>query len=154
MPNSFGSGGNNGHKPPRPQDIFNTLDRPPPEEGPRRPKSGRTEQFNVRVRPGFRLRVEAIARRLESTLGAALDAMLENFELNATLDPNSIPHAEACAGRTQKVTFWAREPFARVMGRVAAERSLSVSELLEDLLAKEIRRLDPPGKKFGVHLEQ
>jgi hypothetical protein len=38
--------------------------------------------------------------------------------------------------------------------RVAAARGMLVPELIEDLLAREVERLDPHGGKFGVNVEK
>ena len=40
------------------------------------------------------------------------------------------------------------------VGKVAAERRMCVSALFEDLLAREVARLDPHGGKFGVDVRK
>ena len=51
----------------------------------------------------------------------------------------------------------ARLVYARVfqaVPKLAAERGMSVPALIEDLLAREVERLDPHGGKFGVNVEK
>ena len=61
-----------------------------------------------------------------------------------------VPLGEARAGRIRPFDFWATEDVFNAIGKIAAERRLSVSGLIEDLLAREVARLDPHGGKFGV----
>lgn len=137
--------------PPVPEDTFETLRR---SHGPK-VKTGRSEQFNTRVALGFPDRVRHMAKAERVTLGALLDAMMAAFEAQgASVDPKLTPIAESRAGRTREVRFWATEFVYGAIGKVAAERQMSVSALLEELLAHEVHRLDPHGGKFGVYVER
>ena len=139
---------------PGPQDTFDTLDRPPDGRA-RKPKSGRTEQFNTRVAEGFAERVRLLAKRERAKLGEVLEAMLAAFEARgAALEANVAPVAERRAGRNYQLILWANEFVFQAAGKVAAERKLSVSELFEELLAHEVHRLDPHGGKFGVYVKR
>ncbi len=139
--------------PPSRDDTLQTLERPaaPP---PRRVKTGRTEQFNVRVKAGFKQRVEEIAAADKETLGGLLEAMLAAYESGASQPERGVPVAEARAGRTRSLRLWANEGVFEAVGLVAAERRMSVSALFEDLLAREVARLDPHGGKFGVDVSK
>jgi hypothetical protein len=55
--------------PPSREETHDTLDRPPAKEG-RRKKSGRTEQFNIRVQPRMEERFKVLAERDGQTNGA------------------------------------------------------------------------------------
>jgi hypothetical protein len=140
-------------RPPTPQDTFNTLDRPA-EPALRRVKTGRTEQFNVRVKAGFKERIEELAARDKETLGGMLELMLAAYEAGAGAPQHGIPIAEARAGRTRTLRLWATDQVFSAIGKVAAERKLTVSGLIEDLLAREVQRLDPHGGRFGVDVRR
>ena len=135
--------------PPARDETFQTLERPP-EPLPRRVKTGRTEQFNVRVKAGFKKRVELLAADNKETLGGMLEEMLKAFESGASKPSRDVPVAEARASRTRQLRLWANDAVFEAVGKVAAERRLSVSALFEDLLAHEVLRLDPQGTRFGV----
>jgi hypothetical protein len=140
-----------GPPPPR-ADTQGTLDKPPATQG-RRKRSGRTEQFNSRVRPGFKARVEGIAEREERTIGAVLEDMLAAYEAaGGTLAAGAVPAAEARAGRTREVRVWCTPSVFQAVPKLAAERGVVVPELIEDLVAREVERLDPHGGKFGVKI--
>lgn len=140
--------------PPSRDDTLKTLDRPSA-QGQRRVKTGRTEQFNVRVTAGFKARVEDLAAAEKETLGGLLEAMLAAYESGAASPERGVPLAEARAGRTKPMRFWATDQLFDAIGKVAAERRLSVSGLIEDLLAHEVARLDPPhGRRFGVDVKR
>ena len=140
--------------PPARNETFQTLDRPAA-TAPRRIKTGRTEQFNVRVKAGFKQRVEELAIREKETLGSMLEAMLAAYEAGGTkLGQGTVPVAEARAARTRAVRLWATDEVFKAIGKVAAERKLSVSGLIEDLLAREVARLDPHGGRFGVDVKR
>jgi hypothetical protein len=135
-----------------PEDTFQTLER---SIGERRRKTGRTAQFNVRVRSEFKERVESLASREERTLGSLLEAMLAAYEGSGSgLAPGAVPGIEARAGRTRELRAWASEDVFDTIGRVAAERRMSISGLIEDLLAREVQRIDPGGAKFGVDVRK
>lgn len=139
--------------PPARDEIHKTLDRPPP--GNRRKKSGRTEQFNVRVQPGLEERFKALAKREKETNGAFLEKLLAEYEARgASLDAGVIPAAEARAGRTAELRVWCTPSVFQALPKLAAERGMLVPELIEDLLAREVERLDPHGAKFGVNVEK
>jgi hypothetical protein len=140
-------------RPPSRQDTCNTLDRPA-ETAQRRVRTGRTEQFNVRVKAGFKQRVEELADQEKETLGSMLEAMLAAYESGASAPERGIPVAEARAGRTRVLRLWATDQVFDAIGKVAAERKLSVSGLIEDLLAREVQRLDPHGGRFGVDVKR
>ena len=134
-------------------ETLQTLERPAVQL-PRRVKTGRTEQFNVRVKAGFKQRVEDIAAAEKETLGGLLEAMLAAYESGASQPERGVPVAEARAGRTRSMRLWANEGVFEAVGKVAAERRMSVSALFEDLLAREVARLDPHGGKFGVDVRK
>lgn len=135
--------------PPSAAETFQTLERPA-EPRPRRVRTGRTEQFNVRVRVGFKQRVEDLAAAEKETLGGMLEAMLAAYESGAAEPERGVPVAEARAGRTRPLRLWASDEVFEAIGRIAAERKLSVSGLVEDLLAREVGRLDPGAIRFGL----
>jgi hypothetical protein len=139
--------------PPSRQQTFDTLERPA-EPLQRRIKTGRTEQFNIRVRAGFKKRVEDLAAAEKETLGGMLEAMLAAYESGAFEPQRGVPVAEARASRTRQLRLWANDAVFEAIGKVAAERRMSVSALFEDLLAHEVLRLDPQGSKFGVILNE
>jgi hypothetical protein len=139
-------------QPPSPEDTFQTLERP---IGERRRKTGRTAQFNVRVKSEFKERVEGLAAREERTLGSLLEAMLATYEASGGgLAAGAVPATEALAGRTRELRAWASQELIDTIGRVAAERRMSISGLIEHLLAREVQRLDPGGTKFGVYVRK
>jgi hypothetical protein len=130
------------------------LDRPPG-RGSRRKKSGRTKQANFRVRPGFKEQVEDVAQSEGRTMGALLEDMLAVYKAKGgSLPPGAVPAAEARAGRTRELRLFASDGVMKTVGRVATERGMSVSALFEDVLAREVERLDPHGGKFGVDVER
>jgi hypothetical protein len=141
--------------PPRAEDTFETLERPAGARA-RKVKTGRTEQFNIRVADWFAHRIRELADHDSATLGEVLEAMLALYEASGGgLKPGRIPVAEARAGRIREVRFWASEPVFQSIGRIAAERGLSVSALMEEWQAQEVARLDPQGEgKFGVFVER
>ena len=132
------------------EDTFQTLARLPR----KRVKTGRTEQFNVRVKVGFKTRLEDLAANEDLTLGAFVETMLILYESGAHAAPALIPVGEARAGRTHVLQAFATEEVYHAIGKVAAAHQLSVSGLIEDLLAREIARLDPHGGKFGVDIDR
>jgi len=138
--------------PPSRDETFETLERPAGLAA-RRVKTGRTEQFNVRVKAGFKQRVEDLATAEKETLGSLLESMLAAYESGAATSERGVPAAEARAGRVRPLRLWATDEVFGAIGKVAAERKLSISGLLEDLLASEIARLDPHGGKFGVEVK-
>jgi len=138
-------------KPPAREDTFETLERPA--EG-RRRKTGRTEQFNVRVRKEFKDRIEGLAVQEDRTLGSLFEAMLAAYEASGGgMVTGGVPAIEARAGRTREVRAWASEEVFDMIGRMAGERKLSISGLIEDLLAREVQRLDPDGSRFGMRVK-
>jgi hypothetical protein len=139
--------------PPSRNETFRTLDRPAVPHV-RRTRTGRTEQFNVRVKAGFKQRVDEIAAQEKETLGGMLEAMLAAYESGATAPERGVPVAEARFGRTKALRLWATDEVFKAIGQVAAQRKLSVSGLIEDLLAREVARLDPHGGKFGVDVKR
>jgi hypothetical protein len=140
--------------PPSREDTHGTLDRPPAKRG-RRKKSGRTEQFNSRVGVGFKERVKNLAEREKETVGAFLEKLVAEYEVRgAWLDGNVIPAAEARAGRTSELRAWCTPSVFQAVPRLAAARGVLVPELIEDLVAREVERLDPHGGKFGVKIEK
>jgi hypothetical protein len=106
------------------------------------------------VRAGFKQRVEELAAAEKETLGGMLEAMLAAYESGAAEPQRGVPVAEARAGRTRPLHFWASDEVFDAIGKVAAERHMSVSALIEDLLAREVGRLDPHGGKFGVDVKR
>ena len=140
--------------PPGPDETFDTLDRKARDRK-RQPKSGRTEQFNTRVREGFGDRIRQLKERERAKLGEILEAMLTAFEAaGAALESNVAPVAERRAGRNREMKIWASEMVYQAAPKVAAARQLSLSELFEELLALEVDRLDPHGGKFGVFVKR
>ena len=139
--------------PPARTDTLQTLARPA-EPPARRTKTGRTEQFNVRVKAGFKTRIEELAAGEKETIGAFLETLLAAYESGAATPGNGVPLAEARAGRIRPLKLWATDEVFSAIGKVAAERRLSVSGLIEDLLAREVARLDPHGGKFGVDVKR
>jgi hypothetical protein len=65
-----------------------------------------------------------------------------------------VPVEDARAGRMNLMQFWGSNFVLKAVGKVAAERQMSVSALLDDLLAREVQRLDPHGGKFGVFVQR
>jgi hypothetical protein len=140
--------------PPEREDTFETLERPHGQRA-REVRTGRTEQFNSRVAAGFGKRVRRLAKGERATLGEMLEAMMAAFEAQGgSLDRGMVPIAETRAGRTREMRFFASEFVYLAIGKVAAEREMSVSALLEELLAHEVHRLDPHGGKFGVYVKR
>jgi len=135
--------------PPSRKETFQTLERSA-EPRSRRVRTGRTEQFNVRVSAGFKARVEHLAAGEKETLGGMLEAMLAAYESGAGEPERGVPVAEARAGRTRPLRLWASDEVFDAIGKIAAQRKLSVSGLIEDLLAREVGRLDPGGHRFGL----
>ena len=85
--------------PPSRDETFETLERPAGRT--RRVKTGRTEQFNVRVKAGFKQRVEDLATAEKETLGSLLESMLAAYESGAATSERGVPAAEARAGRVR-----------------------------------------------------
>ncbi len=139
--------------PPARRETFQTLAKPA-QLPQRRVRTGRTEQFNVRVSAGFKQGVEQLAAHDKETLGGILEAMLAAYESGAGAPAQGAPPGEASAGRARALRLWATDAVFIAIGKVAAERKLSVSGLIEDLLAREIARLDPHGGKFGVNVNR
>ncbi len=137
--------------PPSRNEVFQRLDRPAKA---RRVKTGRTEQLNVRVKAGFKERIQDLAAREKETLGSMLEAMAAAYEAGAATPVRGMPIAEARAGRTKPLHLWATDEVFATIGKVAALRKLTASGLIEDLLSREVARLDPHGGKFGVHVER
>lgn len=140
--------------PPERNDTQKTLDRPAG-NGARRPKTGRTEEFNIRVQPGFKERFKALASREKESVGAFLEKVLVRYEASGTtLEAGMIPVAEAKAGRVAELRVWCTESVFHTIARIAAARGMLVPELIEDLVAREVDRLDPHGGKFGVDVRK
>jgi hypothetical protein len=142
-----------GAVPPARTDTFQTLARPA-EPLKRRVKSGRTEQFNVRVKAGFKARIEELAGNEGETIGAFMEKLLALYESGAGAPAQGVPLGEARALRTHPLNLWATRDVVSAIGKVAAERKLSVSGLVEDLLARHVEQLDPHGGRFGVDVEK
>jgi hypothetical protein len=141
-------------QPPRADETFETLDRGEAERA-RKAKSGRSEQLNTRVAAWFPERIKRLAKRERATQGELLEAMLTAFEAaGAALEANVAPVAERRAGRERELKLWASELVYTAAPKVAAARELSLSELFEELLAREVQRLDPHGGKFGVFVKR
>ncbi|MBX9590635.1 MAG: hypothetical protein K2X43_15110 [Hyphomonadaceae bacterium] len=139
--------------PPARDETHQTLERSPP--GNRRKKTGRTEQLNIRVQPGMEERFSAAAERAKETNGAFLEKLLAEHEARgASLDKGVIPTAEARVGRTEELRVWCTPWVFQTVPKLAAERGMLVPQLIEDLLAREVERLDPHGGKFGVKVEK
>jgi hypothetical protein len=47
---------------------------------------------------------------------------------------------------------WCTPSVFQAVPKLAAEREVLVPELIEDLVAREVERLDPHGGKFGVKI--
>jgi hypothetical protein len=102
------------------------------------------------VQQAFKRRVEELSLQEDRTLGALLEAMLAAYEGSGKgLAPGAVPALEARAGRTRELRAWASDEVFDLVGLIAAERKLSISALIEDLLAREVQRLDPGGSRFG-----
>jgi hypothetical protein len=139
--------------PPARDETHKTLERAPP--GNRRKKSGRTKEFNFRVQPGFKESFIEEARRFKETNGAFLEMLFADFRARgATFDPGVIPALEARAGRTAELRVWCTPSVFQAVPQLADARGMRVPELIEDLLAREVERLDPHGGKFGVKVEK
>jgi predicted HicB family RNase H-like nuclease len=139
--------------PPARDETNQTLKRPPP--GNRRKKTGRTEQLNIRVQPGMEERFSAAAERAKETNGAFLEKLLAEHEARGgTFETGMVPGAEARAGRTEEMRVWCKPSVFQAVPKLAAARGVLVPELIEDLLAREVERLDPHGGKFGVKVEK
>jgi hypothetical protein len=138
--------------PPSREETLDTLDRPPAKQG-RRKKSGRTEQFNSRVQAGFKERVKNLAVREKETVGAFVEKAVAYYEARGgTFETGMVPTAEARAGRTEELRVWCTPFVFQAVPKLAAERDVLVPELMEDLVAREVERLDPHGGKFGVKI--
>ncbi|MFZ1104215.1 MAG: hypothetical protein WAN86_15455 [Hyphomicrobiaceae bacterium] len=139
--------------PPGRDETHQTLERAPP--GNRRKKSGRTEEFNFRVQPGFKESFITVAKREKETNGAFLEKVYAYYlARGATLDAGVIPAAEAREGRTEELRVWCTPWVLQTVPKLAAARGMLVPELIEHLLAREVERLDPHGGKFGVKVEK
>lgn len=142
-----------GPPPPR-EDTLGTLDRPPAKKG-RKKKSGRTEQLNIRVLPGTEARFDMLAERDGLTNGAFLEKLLVDHEARGgVIDATVVPAGEARSGRTEQLRVWCTPSVFLAVPRLAKERGVPVPVLLEDLVAREVERLDPHGGKFGVKIEK
>jgi hypothetical protein len=139
--------------PPAATDTFQSLDRRPDQPA-RRVKTGRTEQFNIRVRAGFKKRVTDLAAAEQITTGNLFEKMLADYESGASRPEHGVPLAEAQAGRVRALRLWATDPVFDAIALVAAERRMTLSALIEDLLAREVARLNPHGGKFGVNVRK
>ncbi len=71
-----------------------------------------------------------------------------------SIDRGAVPIAEMRLGRTKEMRIWVTEFVHMAIGKVAAEREMSVSALVEDMLGHEVHRLDPHGGKFGVYVKR
>ena len=90
----------------------------------------------------------------DRSVGSLFEAMLAAYEAcGGGLTSGAMPAAEASAGRTREFRAWASQPVFDIIGEVAADRHMSVSGLIENLLAREVARLDPDGSRFGVKIE-
>lgn len=90
----------------------------------------------------------------DRSVGSLFEAMLAAYEASGGgLASGAMPAAEASAGRTREFRAWASQPVFDIIGEVAADRHMSVSGLIENLLAREVARLDPDGSRFGVKIE-
>jgi hypothetical protein len=139
--------------PPARDETHRNLERPA--AGNRRKKSGRTAEFNIRALPGFKERVKELAQREKETVGAFVEKLLAAYEARgAALDAGVIPAAEARAGRTAELRVWCTPSVFQAVPKLATARGMLVPELIEDLLAREVERLDPHGGKFGVSVEK
>jgi hypothetical protein len=123
--------------PPAREETDGLLERPPARKG-RRKKSGRTEQFNSRVRAGFRERVKTLADREKETLGAFLENLVAEYEAHgASLDGNVIPAAEARAGRTDELRVWCAPSVFQAVPKLAGEcTAMAVTTIHEAANAK------------------
>lgn len=140
--------------PPTAEENFDTLGSSM-EERLRAAKSLHGKQFNIRVSYGFDDRVRRLAKAERLKLGEMLESMLEAWEARGGgKEQGVVPIEDLRAGRKNQMQFWASQFVRMAIGKVAAERELSVSALIEDLLAHEIRRLDPHGGKFGVYVKR
>jgi hypothetical protein len=138
--------------PPSREDTLGALDRPAAKKG-RRKKSGRTEQLNIRVLPGTEARFSALAERDGLTNGAFLEKLLADHEARGSvLDGSVVPAAEAREGRTEQLRVWCSPSVFQAVPKLAGERGVPVPVLIEDLVAREVERLDPHGGKFGVKI--
>jgi hypothetical protein len=135
--------------PPSREQTFDTTGRPADSVS-RRVKTGRTEQLNVRVTAAFKKRVDQLAAERRHTIGGILEEMLKSFESGASEPQHGVPLPEARAGRTRQLRMWATDAVFEKIGKIAAERGMSVSALIEDLLAYEAARLDPQGTRLGI----
>jgi hypothetical protein len=81
-----------------------------------------------------------------------LEDMFALYKAKGGQVPGAVPAAEARTGRTHELRIFASEAVFMAAGRVAGELGMSVSALFEDLLAREVHRLDPQGGKFGVKI--
>ena len=127
---------------PQPEETYDTLNGGP--RGDDRDRvAGRDKQFNVRVADWFQKRVRLLKKRERATLGEILEATLAAYEANGGgLRPGQVPVEDARAKRTNEVRFYATAWVQGSIGRIAAERGLSVSELMEDLLARDLSASD------------
>jgi hypothetical protein len=80
--------------------------------------------------------------------------MLAGYESGALRPDQGVPLGEARAGRVRLMRLYATDAVFAAAGLVAAERRMSLSALLEDLLAREVARLNPQGGKFGVDVSR
>jgi hypothetical protein len=135
-------------------ETFGTLDRPVG-EAERDAAAGRVHQFNMRVADWVRKKVRRLAKAERATLGEVMEAMIEAYEARGgNLEVGAVSVEDQRAGRRHEIRFYATEAVYRALPKVSAERGMTVSALLDELLALEVHRLDPHGGKFGVRVER
>ncbi len=95
-----------------------------------------------------------MALREDRTLGSLFEATLAAYEASGGgMAGGAVPASEARARRTRELRVWASDEVFDMVGQVAGERKLSISGLIEDLLAHEVQRLDPDGSRFGMKVK-
>jgi hypothetical protein len=141
-----------GLRPPPEQETFETLAKPGRDAG---GKGSRNEQFNTRVCVWFKGQMEVLKEKERVTVGVLLEAMLQAYQTQGSgIEPGVPPVADVRAGRTKPITFWGSEVMHQAISRIAAEREMTVSELIEEWAAREVQRLDPSGGRFGVYVKR
>ncbi len=94
-----------------------------------------------------------VAEREGRTIGAVLEDMLAVYEAaGGTSRRARCRRPRRAPGGRASCASGARHRCSRRCRRLAAERGVLVPELIEDLLAREVERLDPHGGKFGVKI--
>ena len=141
--------------PPKRDEHYVTLGRPAAETR-RREKGERAAQLNMRVAEWLKDRIDFLADQEGKSKGVLMEAMLAFYEANGGgLKPGHPPVAEMREGRMFEVRFWGKKATASALGRIAAERGMSVSVLIEEWLAQEVSRLDPQGDgRFGIFIRR